>query len=69
MLLISIEAAVVAVTSLWALPFLRSRHPSFGLVECTMYGKARPVENVLRFVRCVEKMLTVSGVVFGLLAR
>ena len=30
-----------------------------------MYGKARPVENVLRFVRCVEKMLTVSGVVFG----
>ena len=33
-----------------------------------MYGKARPVENVLRFVWRVEKMFTVSGVVFGLLA-
>ena len=55
MLLISIEAAVVAVTSLWALPFLRSRRPSFGLVKCTMYGKTCVVENVSRLVRFVEK--------------
>ena len=62
-MLISIEAAVVAVTSLWALPVLRSSRPSFGLVKCTMYGKTCVVENVSRLVWFVEKMLTVCGVV------
>ena len=69
MLLTPIKTAVVAVTSLWALPFLRSHCPS--LLVGGMYNvrESTPGGECFEICSVCRKMFTVSGVVFGLLAR